>query len=123
MHLPDRLDIEPTMIDVASAHTVPWQRDRDGCEWLYLTTEDGQSIAFWLQGRPDYCDRGHFEVHCDHHYHTEARINSIDDHDVFPRFYMSLEVARLETVAFAVWRLFKVSPHLYSLIAFSARKR
>ena len=59
---------------------------------------NGQWVA-WLNPRPSYCDRGHWQVNVD--------LPDIDYADQFPRYYMSKSVAIAETEAFLKWRLWK----------------
>ena len=53
----------------------------------------------WLQPRPAYCDRGHWQVN--------VELPDIDNADGFPRYYMSRTVAVSETEAFLRWRLWR----------------
>jgi hypothetical protein len=52
-----------------------------------------------LEARPPYCDRGRWWFKCD--------LPDLDGADGFPRYYMSLAVARLEIIAFLNWRLWR----------------
>lgn len=60
---------------------------------------NGEMVA-WLEPRPAYCDRGHWQVNC--------RIEDLNGADGFPRYYMCKETAIAETEAFINWRLFKM---------------
>ena len=55
-------------------------------------------MVAWLQRRPHYCDRGHFQV--------DSNIPGLDSCDSFPRYYMRYDVAKAE--AWLKWRLWKV---------------
>jgi hypothetical protein len=57
----------------------------------------GGRMVAWLQPRPHYCDRGHWQVNVDLPY--------IDGADGFPRYYMDRTRAIAETEAFVAWRL------------------
>ena len=59
---------------------------------------DGKMVA-WLQPRPSYCDRGHWQVNVD--------VPNLDSQDFFPRHYMNYQIAKKETEAFIHWRLLK----------------
>lgn len=62
---------------------------------------DKKKILAWIQARPSYCDRGHWVMNVD-------SIPDIDFADSFPRYYMSLERAKKETIDFLKWRLLKI---------------
>ncbi len=64
----------------------------------------GSHMVAWLERRPYYCDRGHFQVNSD--------LPGLDKHDSFPRYYMNYEVAKAETEAWLKWRLWKQSNEL-----------
>jgi hypothetical protein len=57
-------------------------------------------LVAWLQPRPSYCDRGHWQVNCN--------LPNIDGADGFPRYYMERETAVRETELFVRWRLEQV---------------
>jgi hypothetical protein len=78
-------------------HKFEWKLavEHTGLEELYLDSE----MVAWLQPRPSYCDRGHWQVNVD--------VPNLDDADGFPRYYMKKDVAISETEAFLRWRLFK----------------
>lgn len=59
-----------------------------------------EQMVAWIDARPAHCDRGHWKMHCE--------LPDIDGADRFPRYYMSLSVAKAETEAFLKWRLWKV---------------
>jgi hypothetical protein len=65
---------------------------------LYDLMLDGRMVA-WLQPRPHYCDRGHWQVNVD------LPASNIDGADGFPRYYMRRENAVEETELFIRWRL------------------
>jgi hypothetical protein len=73
-----------------------WTMDEYGCN---NCTFDGKLLA-WMEARPAYCDRGHWRVVCE--------LPDIDAQDGFPRYYMSREIALIETEAFLRWRMFKI---------------
>jgi len=75
-----------------------WKSNQEfeNLEELFL---NGSMVA-WLHKRPNYCDRGHWQVN--------ASIHDLDAADSFPRYYMKHDVAVAETEAFIKWRLFKI---------------
>ena len=60
----------------------------------------GEHMVAWLERRPHYCDRGHWQINSD--------LPGLDSHDSFPRYYMSYEIAKAETEAWLEWRLWKI---------------
>jgi hypothetical protein len=70
-----------------------WELDEYGC-WN-LRVDD---VHVWIQKRPVYCDRGHYSGNV-------MGINSIDDADSFPRYFMDLDRAKLEMKEWLDWRL------------------
>jgi hypothetical protein len=52
-----------------------------------------------LEPRPSYCDRGRWMFRCD--------LPDLDHADGFPRYYMDLERAKDEIVAWFAWRLWR----------------
>jgi hypothetical protein len=70
-----------------------WQLDEHGCWNLRLG-----GAWVWLTKRPAYCDRGHWQANVE-------GIATIDPADSFPRYYMSLDVAKIEMMAWLEWRL------------------
>ena len=58
---------------------------------------DSKRVAY-MQPRPRYCDRGHWQVNAD-------QIPFIDEADGFPRYYMDKKRAKLETEEWVAWRL------------------
>lgn len=79
---------------------------RSSIEWIRYSSHimaciQGRAVAS-LEPRPHYCDRGHFIVKC--------LLPGLDGHDMFPRYYMSKEVAISETEAFLRWRLWRQRP-------------
>jgi hypothetical protein len=98
-----------------------WQLDRTGFLWLRVMLPKEHSACFFMQPRPNYCDRGHWQVMCDG-YWDEHGINTIDDAEFFPRLYMSQEVARHEIQRFVAWRAFKYSEGLDELVKHNARE-
>lgn len=57
-------------------------------------------LVAWLEPRPYYCDRGHWKV--------GTELPGIDGSDSFPRYYMSETCAKLETITWLNWRLWRV---------------
>jgi hypothetical protein len=84
-----------------------WDLDKYG--YYTLNVRVGNKLArVFIEPRPNYCDRGHWFVNCEY-FTDEIGINSIDRGDCFPRPYMSLDVAKSETLKFIVWRALKQS--------------
>ena len=75
---------------------------------------NGCKARFWMHGRPNYCDRGHWQVACDY-WHNKEGFNTLDQADLFPRIYMSLDTATDEIRKFIAWRAFKHSDGLQEL--------
>jgi hypothetical protein len=73
------------------------EKDSSSVKWTEVCI-NGECVAV-LEKRPHYCDRGHYWVKCFLPY--------LDSADMFPRYYMSEDVARSETEAFLKWRLWK----------------
>lgn len=65
---------------------------------LFTIHINGYEVG-WITKRPDYCDRGHWQVN--------ISLPDLDGADGFPRYYMSRKVAVSETEAFLKWRLWK----------------
>jgi hypothetical protein len=84
-----------------------WDLDKDGYFNLSVEVNDCKAF-FFIQPRPNYCDRGHWFVMCDFFTNSEG-INTLDHADLFPRPYMSLSVAKDEIQRFIAWRALKVS--------------
>ena len=80
---------------------IKWIVDEHGCLNAYLEDQDGRQIHMFIQRRPEYCDRGHYSLNIDGPL-------CLDDQDQFPRYYMSLEVAKSEAGGFVNWRVFKI---------------
>ena len=59
----------------------------------------GRQIVGSLEARPHYCDRGRWMFRCD--------LPDLDGADGFPRYYMDLERAKDEIVAWLNWRLWR----------------
>jgi hypothetical protein len=76
--------------------------------------------CFHMHARPNYCDRGHWQVECEY-YCNELGINTIDAADFFPRLYMGLETAKSEIQRFVAWRAFKYSEGLVELVEHNAK--
>jgi hypothetical protein len=58
------------------------------------------TVVAYLEKRAAYCDRGHWWVKC--------FLPGIDVQDGFPRYYMNESIAKLETIAWLNWRLWKI---------------
>ena len=82
----------------AIEHDWQWRENTafNGLMELY----EGDRMLAWIQKRPNYCDRGHWQLNVE-------GVTDLDDADRFPRYYMRLEVAKAETIAFLAWRLHK----------------
>ncbi len=81
----------------------------DEFNYYNLSVEvNGCRAKFHLHGRPNYCDRGHWQVMCESFTNREG-INTIDQAEGFPRLFMSLDVAKSETLKFIAWRALKQS--------------
>jgi len=63
-------------------------------------TIDGVIVAS-IEPRPYYCDRGHWIV-------KMFGVPDLDSADGFPRYYMSETTAKLETISFLNWRLWRI---------------
>lgn len=50
----------------------------------------------WVQKRPDYCDRGRWQLNAKS---FDSRMVSIDEQDGFPRYYFTNEALILEVMA------------------------
>jgi len=68
----------------------------DGGYWVLR--EGGAEII--LTKRPHYCDRGHWSA-------IVFGINDLDWQDMFPRYYMNLDRAKLELADWLAWRLYQ----------------
>lgn len=60
-----------------------------------MDVETGEMLG-WVQPRPDYCDRGHWQAQIERH--------DLDFADNFPRYFMRLETAKQEMLDFVRWR-------------------
>lgn len=76
-----------------------WQLDSYNTLNLWVLNHEGAHIHVWIAPRQHYCDRGHWAVHID------APSLYIDAQDSFPRYFMQLETAIIETEAWLRWRL------------------
>lgn len=77
-----------------------WYLDEVNCLNYQFTTSQGDVHAF-IQTRPHYCDRGHYVLNINAHF------LNLDIADMFPRYYMDLNVAKEECVKFLYWRIYK----------------
>lgn len=59
-----------------------------------------EEIVGWLQARPRYCDRGHWQLN--------INVPGVDSADCFPRYYMDLSNGIEEAESFLRWRLWRV---------------
>jgi hypothetical protein len=73
-----------------------WHKDRFDC---FVCSYQGARVA-WIKARQSYCDRGHWEMHCE--------LPGLDAADGFPRYCMTLANAIDETERFLRWRMFKI---------------
>lgn len=71
---------------------------KGGYQDLFTIVINGYEVG-WITKRPDYCDRGHWQI--------SVSLPDIDGADGFPRYYMRREVAVSETEAFLKWRLWQ----------------
>lgn len=81
-----------------------WHIDDSGCLSMHLVTPKGERVHAWINRRPHYCDRGHWEFNL-------MGLHDIDGADRFPRYYVDLETAVKEAEAFLRWRIWQVSKH------------
>lgn len=80
---------------------IRWELDEFNCLNLRFKTLAGPVHA-WIQERPSYCDRGHFQLNIDGPF-------DFDGSDCFPRYYMDLTTALQEAERFLAWRIAKRS--------------
>jgi len=67
-----------------------------------LFTDDGTLLA-WVQKRPSYCDRGHWQGQIEY-----SPGNPLDAADGGLHYYMRVEVAKQELREKLLWRLCKI---------------
>ena len=84
--------------DLATPSPIIWRLNLRFTNLHEAMIED--RMVAWIEPRPSYCDRGHWKMCCE--------LPDFDAADGFPRYYMSLAVAKAETEAFLKWRLWKV---------------
>jgi len=89
-----------------------WEENEHG--WSLKHQSDTHTLGYMVKGiepspadvdvliekRPVYCDRGHWMA-------KVFGVPNIDDGDMFPRYFMSLEAAKQEMKAWLVWRIYK----------------
>ncbi len=88
-----------------------WLRDNiDRAEWRKNPGYDGllelyidSTILAWVNPRPHYCDRGHYQAQIEF-----SPGNPIDSADGMPCYYMNLAVAKQECHAKLLWRVCKI---------------
>lgn len=80
---------------------IEWITDEFGCLNAHLEDSEGRDVHVFIQRRPEYCDRGHYSLNID-------GALGLDDQDRFPRYFMSLENAKSEAIAFLNWRMWKI---------------
>lgn len=85
---------------------IQWTVDGDGYWNLRFRIKrghkyEGFSVHAFIGLRPAYCDRGHYQFNCDGPF-------GFDGSDSFPRYYMDLQRAKDEVVAFLNWRIYKI---------------
>jgi hypothetical protein len=101
--------------DPAKLPPIPGLAEFIKADWIWVPAYDtweirfedanGVQIVTWIAKRPSYCDRGSVSAHIE-------GISSIDEADGFPRYYMTMEVAKREMKEWLLWRVFKHrSPH------------
>lgn len=101
------------------------QPDQYGSRWLRYQTHE-RAIILWYAPRNSYCDRGHWELHCegcwnklDHGlidddvfqtltFSCPVGINDIDQDDCFPRYFCSERNLLDEALRFVIWRIHKI---------------
>lgn len=80
-----------------------WKLDETKTLNLFVVNpQTGGLVHAWISARPNYCDRGHYQVNV-------SGIPDLDGADMFPRYYLSLVTAMTECEKFLEWRLLKVS--------------
>jgi hypothetical protein len=57
---------------------------------------EGQDCVVWIAKRPNYCDRGNYWAQVDVKVNGNAVRLSLDAADMWPRYYMNLDRAKLE---------------------------
>lgn len=70
-----------------------------GVLWELVDDETNEMLG-WIQNRPDYCDRGHWQA--------QIERSDIDAADAFPRYFMRLETAKQEMMDFVRWRYMSI---------------
>ena len=61
-----------------------------------LVDTENDEVLGWIQNRPNYCDRGHWQACIER--------GDIDSQDAFPRYFMRLATAKQEFMDFVRWR-------------------
>lgn len=79
-----------------------WIESQEYSGLLDLRAGDGTLLA-WIQRRPSYCDRGHYQGQLEY-----SPGNPFDAADGQPQYYMRLEVAKQELREKLLWRLCKI---------------
>jgi len=75
--------------------------------WNLRFTHENTVVHAFIQKRPHYCDRGHYQLNIDILKSTEPW-GELDPQDGFPRYYMSFKTAAEECESFLIWRLLKI---------------
>jgi len=75
-----------------------WFEDEYRIHNLKIRTEEVGMVHAFLTPRPVYCDRGHYQLNID-------GALRLDHQDSFPRYFMDLLRAKIETIEFLEWRL------------------
>ena len=78
-----------------------WTEDEFGCLNIYVSTLNGEMVHCYLTERPPYCDRGHIQLNIDGDV-------SLDQQDMFPRYFFTYQEADVHCRAFLRWRLCKI---------------
>jgi len=71
--------------------------------------ETGELLG-WVQNRPDYCDRGHWQA--------QIERSDLDSQDAFPRYFMRLETAKQEMIDFVRWRYMGIRAEDIDILVF-----
>lgn len=79
-----------------------WIESKEYSGLLDLRAHDGTLLA-WIQRRPSYCDRGHYQGQLEY-----SPGNPLDSADGGLHYYMRLDVAKQEIREKLLWRLCKI---------------
>lgn len=87
-----------------------WEYDRYNTwnlKYTGLIHPKKTSVHAFIQKRPHYCDRGHYQLNIEI-FREDEPWGELDPQDGFPRYYMNFETAILECELFLIWRLLKI---------------